>query len=161
MRTLFVALVCALGVGSAGAQLLQPPPQRPDALMSGVTSAVIAMLKQDLAAGRPTDVAQQAALVAEFRTLLVRAYSTALSTYRDQEIEYRSALRAAVGDTDVQVGSFVRRSGRAPHDRLRHGERPGGRECRGGREARAGADPPAERAALAKRLDQRLSRLIR
>jgi len=30
-----------LGMGSAGAQLLQPPPQRPDALMSAVTSEVI------------------------------------------------------------------------------------------------------------------------
>lgn len=144
MRTLFVALACALGVGSAVAQLLQPPPQRPDALMSGVTSAVIAILKQDLAAGRPTDVAQlvedkilplfdfhrmtgiamarnwriaspgqQAALVAEFRKLLVRTYSTALSSYRDQEIEYRP-LRAAAGDTEVQVRSFMRRSGAEP-----------------------------------------------
>jgi phospholipid transport system substrate-binding protein len=144
VRTLFVGLACALGVGSAGAQLLQPPPQRPDALMSGVTSEVIAILKQDLAAGRPTDVAQlvedkvlplfdfrrmtglamarnwriaspeqQAALVAEFRTLLVRTYSTAFSSYRDQEIEYRP-LRAAAGDTDVQVRSFMRRSGAEP-----------------------------------------------
>jgi phospholipid transport system substrate-binding protein len=53
---------------------------------------------------------QQAALVAEFRTLLVRTYSRALSTYRDQEIEYKP-LRAAAGDTDVLVRSLVRRPG--------------------------------------------------
>ena len=144
--SLLLAAGCAnlLGMSSAGAQLLQPPPQRPDALMSGVTSEVIAVLKQDLAAGRPTDVVrlvedkilplfdfrrmtgiamarnwriaspgQQAALVAEFRTLLVRTYSTALSSYNDQEIQYRP-LRAAAGDTEVQVRSFIRRSGAEP-----------------------------------------------
>lgn len=144
MRTLFAALAWLLGIGSAGAQLLQPPPQRPDALMSAVTSEVVAILKQDLAAGRPTDVAQlvedrilplfdfrrmtgiamarnwrlaspeqQAALVAQFRTLLVRTYSTALASYSGQDIEYRP-LRAAAGDTDVQVRSLVRRPGVEP-----------------------------------------------
>ena len=41
---LLLAAGCAnlLGMSSAGAQILQPPPQRPDALMSGVTSEVIA-----------------------------------------------------------------------------------------------------------------------
>ena len=138
------ALVCALGALSASAQLLQPPPQRPDALMNAVTSEVIAILKQDLAAHRATDVVllvegkilplfdfqrmtsiavarnwrlaspeQQAALVAEFRTLLVRTYSTALSDYRDQEIEYRP-LRAAADDTEVVVRSFLRRRGAEP-----------------------------------------------
>jgi phospholipid transport system substrate-binding protein len=53
---------------------------------------------------------QQGALVAEFRTLLVRTYSRALSTYRDQQIEYKP-LRAAAGDTDVLVRSLVRRPG--------------------------------------------------
>lgn len=144
MKKLLVFAVTALFGFGAGAQLLQPPPQRPDALMSAVTSEVIAVLKQDLAAGRPTDLArlvegkilplfdfqrmtgiavarnwrlaspdQQAALVAEFRTLLVRTYSAALSNYRDQEIEYRP-LRAAAGDTDVLVRSFLRRPGAEP-----------------------------------------------
>lgn len=144
MRRLFAALACSIGIGSAGAQLLQPPPQPPDALMSGVTSAVIAILKQDLAAGRPSDVArlvedrilplfdfrrmtgiamarnwrlaspeQKTALVAQFRALLVRTYSSALTSYRGQDIEYRP-LRAAAGDTDVQVRSFVRRPGAEP-----------------------------------------------
>jgi phospholipid transport system substrate-binding protein len=114
---------------------------RPDVLMSGVTTEVIAILKRDAAAGEPTDVvrlvetkilplfdfqhmtriavarnwrlaspAQQAALVAHFRTLLVRTYSSALSTYRDEEIEYKP-LRFAPGETDVLVRSAVRRRG--------------------------------------------------
>jgi phospholipid transport system substrate-binding protein len=53
---------------------------------------------------------QQAALVAHFRTLLVRTYSSALSTYRDQAIEYKP-LRIAPGETDVLVRSVVRRPG--------------------------------------------------
>jgi len=144
VRKIVFALVCALGALNASAQLLLPPPQRPDALMNAVTSEVIAILKKDLAAHRPTDVAQlvegkilplfdfhrmtsiavarnwrlaspeqQVALVAEFRTLLVRTYSTSLSDYRDQEIEYRP-LRAAAGDNDVLVRSFLRRPGAEP-----------------------------------------------
>jgi phospholipid transport system substrate-binding protein len=53
---------------------------------------------------------QQSDLVAEFRTLLVRTYSSALSSYRDQPIEYRP-LRAAAGETDVTVNSLVGRPG--------------------------------------------------
>jgi phospholipid transport system substrate-binding protein len=136
-----LALLLGLGAWSTEAQLLQPPPERPDALMKAVTSEVIAVLKQDLAAGRPTEMAQlieakilplfdfhrmtriavarnwrlaspeqQGALVAQFRTLLVRTYSSALSGYRDQELEYRP-LRAAAGDTEVLVRSFLRRPG--------------------------------------------------
>jgi phospholipid transport system substrate-binding protein len=53
---------------------------------------------------------QQAALVVQFRTLLVRTYSHALETYRDQEISY-PPVHAAAGDTEVLVRSFVRRPG--------------------------------------------------
>jgi phospholipid transport system substrate-binding protein len=53
---------------------------------------------------------QQKILTAEFMTLLVRTYSTALATYRDQMIEVKP-LRAAPGATDVTVKSDVRRSG--------------------------------------------------
>jgi len=53
---------------------------------------------------------QQAVLVVQFRTLLVRTYSSALSTYRDEEIEYKP-LRFAPGETDVLVRSAVRRRG--------------------------------------------------
>lgn len=56
---------------------------------------------------------QQAALTTEFRTLLVRTYSAALSSYRDQVIEFRS-LRAAPVDTEVTVKSVVKQSGTAP-----------------------------------------------
>lgn len=53
---------------------------------------------------------QQAALVTQFRTLLVRTYSHALENYRGQEITYRP-LRATAGDTEALVRSFVRRPG--------------------------------------------------
>jgi phospholipid transport system substrate-binding protein len=56
---------------------------------------------------------QQTALTAEFKTLLVRTYSTALSSYRDQVIEFKP-LRAAAGDTEVTVKSVIRQSGTAP-----------------------------------------------
>lgn len=56
---------------------------------------------------------QQAALVTQFRMLVARTYSAALSGYRDQEIEYRP-LRVAAGDTEVLVRSFVRRAGAEP-----------------------------------------------
>jgi len=56
---------------------------------------------------------QQAALTSEFKTLLVRTYSTVLSSYRDQVIEFRS-MRAAPADTEVTVRSVVKQSGTAP-----------------------------------------------
>jgi phospholipid transport system substrate-binding protein len=54
---------------------------------------------------------QQQALTEEFRTLLVRTYSTALSGYRDQVIEYKP-LRADPGATEVTVRSDMRQPGR-------------------------------------------------
>jgi phospholipid transport system substrate-binding protein len=56
---------------------------------------------------------QQQALVTEFRTLLVRTYSTALTAYRNQAIDVKP-LRAKPGDTDVLVRSEVRQSGTEP-----------------------------------------------
>jgi phospholipid transport system substrate-binding protein len=56
---------------------------------------------------------QQQALVSEFRTLLVRTYSTALTAYRNQVIDVKP-LRAKPGDTDVLVRSEVRQSGTEP-----------------------------------------------
>ncbi len=56
---------------------------------------------------------QQAALTAAFRTLLVRTYSTALSSYRDQVIEFRS-MHSAPADIEVTVKSLVKQSGAAP-----------------------------------------------
>ena len=56
---------------------------------------------------------QQAALTAEFKTLLVRTYSAALLSYRDQVIEFRS-MHSAPADTEVTVKSVVKQSGTAP-----------------------------------------------
>jgi phospholipid transport system substrate-binding protein len=53
---------------------------------------------------------QQKEIAAEFKTLLVRTYSTALTTYRDQQIEYKP-LRAKPEDSEVTVKSDVRPSG--------------------------------------------------
>jgi len=115
----------------------------PDALLSAVTSEVIAIIKQDkdIRAGNLAKVtalvetkilphfdfahmtriavarnwrlatpAQQKALTGEFQTLLVRTYSTALSRYRDQAIEFKP-LRSAPGDTEVTVRSEVKQPG--------------------------------------------------
>ena len=56
---------------------------------------------------------QQKALIAEFRTLLVRTYSSALSAYRDQVIEFKP-LRSAAGEDEVTVRSQIRQAGAAP-----------------------------------------------
>ena len=56
---------------------------------------------------------QQKALTTEFKTLLVRTYSTALSSYRDQVIEFKR-LRAASGDTEVTVKSVMKQPGTEP-----------------------------------------------
>jgi len=53
---------------------------------------------------------QQKLLIDEFRTLLVRTYSTALTSYRNQAIDFKP-LRAQPADTDVTVRSEVRQSG--------------------------------------------------
>jgi phospholipid transport system substrate-binding protein len=56
---------------------------------------------------------QQKQLVEQFRTLLVRTYSTALSAYRNQVIEFKP-LRAAAADADVTVRSDVKQPGGEP-----------------------------------------------
>jgi len=56
---------------------------------------------------------QQQALTSEFRTLLVRTYSSALSNYRNQVIEYKP-LRAAATATDVTVRTQVIQPGTEP-----------------------------------------------
>lgn len=53
---------------------------------------------------------QQKELAAEFKTLLVRTYSTALVNYRGQAIDYKP-LRAKPGDDEVTVKSEVKPSG--------------------------------------------------
>jgi len=56
---------------------------------------------------------QQKLLVDQFRTLLVRTYSGALSQYKDQTIDFKP-LRADPAAADVVVRSEVVRSGQAP-----------------------------------------------
>ena len=56
---------------------------------------------------------QQKLLVDQFRTLLVRTYSGALSQYKDQTIDFKP-LRSDPAATDVIVRSEVVRSGQVP-----------------------------------------------
>jgi phospholipid transport system substrate-binding protein len=56
---------------------------------------------------------QQERLTLEFRTLLVRTYSTALVNYRDQVIDVKP-LRAKPEDVQVTVRSEVRQAGTQP-----------------------------------------------
>src|SRR5262245_60701725 len=53
---------------------------------------------------------QQKEIAAEFKTLLVRTYSTALVNYKEQQIDYKP-LRAKPEDTEVTVRSEVKQSG--------------------------------------------------
>ena len=56
---------------------------------------------------------QQKALTTEFKTLLVRTYSTALSSYRDLAIEFKR-LSGSSGDTEVTVKSVMKQPGKEP-----------------------------------------------
>lgn len=62
---------------------------------------------------RQASPAQQQALVKEFRTLLVRTYSTSLSNYKNQIIDYK-AFKMNPGDTDVTVRTQVVQPGGQP-----------------------------------------------
>jgi phospholipid transport system substrate-binding protein len=57
--------------------------------------------------------AQQQALTAEFKTLLVHTYSASLAQYRNQQIEV-DPLHVAPGDTAVTVRSSVQKPGTEP-----------------------------------------------
>jgi phospholipid transport system substrate-binding protein len=50
---------------------------------------------------------QQRALIEEFKTLLVRTYTSAFTQYRNQTVDYRP-LRMAPADTDVVVKSLIK-----------------------------------------------------
>ena len=56
---------------------------------------------------------QQKRLTTEFKTLLVRTYSGALTQYRDQTIDYKP-LRADPNSSDVMVRTEVVRQGQPP-----------------------------------------------
>ena len=56
---------------------------------------------------------QQEAFIKEFRTLLVRTYSSALAQYRNQTIEYKP-LRTQPGDEEVTVKTRILQPGGPP-----------------------------------------------
>ena len=56
---------------------------------------------------------QKKRLIAEFKTLLVRTYASALAAYSEQRFDYRP-LRAKPTDTDVTVHVRVMQSGTQP-----------------------------------------------
>lgn len=62
---------------------------------------------------RQTTPEQQKTLVDEFRTLLVRTYSKALTEYKNQSIDYRP-LKMQPGDTDVKVRTDIKQPGGKP-----------------------------------------------
>lgn len=62
---------------------------------------------------RKASAEQQSQLVDQFRTLLVHTYSSGLSAYRNQTIEYKP-LRAKPDDKEVTVRSEIRQSGAQP-----------------------------------------------
>ncbi len=63
--------------------------------------------------GRQATPEQMKVLVEEFRTLLVRTYSKALTEYRDQQILFKP-LKMASADTDVRVRTEIKQSGGKP-----------------------------------------------
>lgn len=62
---------------------------------------------------RQANEAQQAKLVENFRDLLVRTYSNALTQYREQTIHYKPT-RFGDADTSVRVQTEVRQAGAQP-----------------------------------------------
>jgi phospholipid transport system substrate-binding protein len=56
---------------------------------------------------------QQKQLTEQFKTLLIRTYSNALTNYRDNTMSYKP-LRMNAGDTEVIVRTEVTRPGQAP-----------------------------------------------
>lgn len=64
-------------------------------------------------AWRQASPAQQQALTDEFRTLLVRTYSKALTEYRNQAIDFKP-VKMQPADTDVVVRTLVQQPGSKP-----------------------------------------------
>lgn len=62
---------------------------------------------------RKATPAQQKALVEEFRTLLVRTYSKALTEYKNQVVEFRPFSMKA-GETDARVRTEIKQPGGKP-----------------------------------------------
>jgi phospholipid transport system substrate-binding protein len=62
---------------------------------------------------RETTAEQKQQLTGEFRTLLVRTYSNALTSYKNETVEYRP-FKMAPSDTDVTVRTQIIRAGGRP-----------------------------------------------
>lgn len=62
---------------------------------------------------RKANAQQQQQLTSEFKTLLVRTYSNALTSYRDQKIVYKP-LKMSPGDTDVLMRTEIIQPGSKP-----------------------------------------------
>lgn len=62
---------------------------------------------------RQANQEQQRVLIDEFRTLLVRTYTTAFTQYKNQTIEYRP-LRMGAADKDVIVKSLIKQPAGQP-----------------------------------------------
>lgn len=98
------------------------------AIQSGDTRKAVQLVEQkvlphfdfphmtQLAVGRDwrqASAEQQKALTDQFRTLLVRTYSNALTEYRNQTIDFKPT-RMSPADTDVTVRTEVRQPGQKP-----------------------------------------------
>lgn len=59
---------------------------------------------------RQANASQQKALTDEFRSLLVRTYSKALTEYKNQTIDFKP-FAAKAGETDVRVRTEIKQSG--------------------------------------------------
>lgn len=97
-------------------------------LQSGNTKRAIELVEQkvlphfnftrmtQLAVGRDWRTAtpeQQQLLAEEFKTLLVRTYSNALTSYRDQAVDFKP-FKMQPGETDVVVRSEIKQPGGQP-----------------------------------------------
>lgn len=137
--SLFAALVLGLGIQfSAVANTVAPDAlvksvsddvisivRQDKAIQSGDTRKAVTLVETKvlpyfdfahmtrLAVGKDWKLAsadQKSVLTQEFKTLLVRTYSNALTKYRDQQIDFEP-LKAKAEDTDVIVRTKVRQAG--------------------------------------------------
>jgi phospholipid transport system substrate-binding protein len=137
----FVAVLFALGAFSAFAADMAPDElvkntanevlsilKKDKEIQAGDTQKVMALVEAKvlphfdfthmtrLAVGRgwsKASDAQKEQLITEFRTLLVRTYSTALTQYKNQTIEYKPS-QVAADEKEVTVKSVINQPGGQP-----------------------------------------------
>jgi phospholipid transport system substrate-binding protein len=143
LRTFLLALTLAAGLGSAAASAAEIPPdvlartttqdvlailKQDKDIQSGNTRKAYALVEAkvlphfdfnrmtQLAVGKhwPRATAQQKqSLVTEFRNLLVRTYSTSLTAFTNQTVDFKPLVMKP-GDTDVTVHSEIKQPGGQP-----------------------------------------------